>query len=47
MTTMDSTFEAVVLGAGSAGEALAGALRERDPSVAIVEARLIAPAGPA
>ena len=41
MTTIDPTFDVVVLGAGPAGEALAGALRERDLSVAIVESGLV------
>ena len=41
MTATDSTYDVVVLGAGPAGEHLAGALRDRDLSVAIVESRLV------
>ena len=41
MTITDPTFDVIVLGAGPAGEALAGALRPRDLTVAIVESGLV------
>jgi dihydrolipoamide dehydrogenase len=40
MSTTDSPFDAV-LGAGPAGKALAGTLRQHDLSVALVESELV------
>ena len=46
MTAIDPTFDVVVLGAGPAGEALAGALRERERDRRMTAA-FRAPVGPA